>query len=378
MKYFIIAGEASGDLHASRLIHALKQVDSNATFVGFGGDFMKKNGCEILQHYKNMAFMGIVNVLLNIKKIKANITLCKTEIIKQCPDAIILIDYPGFNLRIAEWTKKSLPHIPIHYYIAPKLWAWKSYRIKTIKKYIDKMYTIFPFETDYFKTKGYNVTYVGNPCVDAIREFKKNITPLDEFKSKYHLDDRPIIALLPGSRKQEIKGCLKTMAAMADRFPSYQFVISGAPSIPQEYYYSISNTNLPIISSDTYNLLEHSHAAVVNSGTATLETALIGTPQVVVYHVFGGFLANILQKILLHIPYVSLVNLIGEGEVAKELIARHFTVDNLRRELHLISNSNVVRNKILSEYIKIQSRLGNNNTAELCAIHLWNNLNNKE
>ncbi len=374
MTYFIIAGEASGDLHAARLIKAIKQITPEATFIGMGGDLMEAEGCTLIQHYKNMAFMGIVNVVMNLGKINENINLCRRKIIEIKPDAIILTDYPGFNLRIARWVKKSLPHIPIHYYIAPKLWAWKSWRIKTIKRYVDHMYTIFPFETEYFKNKGYDVTYVGNPCADAINDWKDSALPLDQFKAKHKLDHRPIIALLAGSRKQEIKGCLKIMSKMQSIYPDYQFVISGAPGIDSSYYHTVCDTQLPIITADTYNLIYNSHAAVVNSGTATLETALIGTPQVVVYHVFGGILASFVRKLLLHIPHVSLVNLIAEKEAVCELIAHQFTEKNLQRELEQIVNNPTTRNRIIGEYIIIKSKLGEYNTSQQCATEITNNL----
>ncbi len=375
MKYFIIAGEASGDLHASRLMRELKNNDNHAQFMFMGGDLMADSGGTMVQHYKNMAFMGVINVLLNIKKINKNFDICKNAITSFNPDVIILVDYPGFNLRIAKWIKESNLKYPIHYYIAPKLWAWKSYRIKSIRKYVDKMYTIFPFETEYFKNLGYEVNFVGNPCVDAIRDAQNSKPSKNEFISKYKLDNRPIIALLAGSRKQEIKGCIKKMSNVAKHYPNYQFIIAGAPNIKHEFYNSLTEEDFKIISNNTYNLLAFSHAAIVNSGTATLETALIGTPQVVVYHVFGGIIASWLKKFLLHIKFVSLVNLIGEKEVVRELIAHEFTCENLHRELDLIVNNDIVRSHIENEYKIIQSKLGNNNTAEVCAKLIIETLN---
>ena len=293
MKYFIIAGEASGDLHGSRLIAELKRRDPKAQFRFFGGNLMAQAvGAEPIVHYRNMAFMGFVNVLLNIGKIFHLQRLAEREVIAFFPDKVILIDYPGFNLRFAKFVKTYLPSVEVDYYIAPKLWAWKEYRLKAIKRYVDRMFTIFPFETEWFGLRGYEVEYVGNPSVDSVAAFMAK--PFDEaqFRATNGLDERPVVALLAGSRRQEIRSCLPIMVQLVERYPDYQFVIAAAPGIEQEFYHSIIkqcinsqlstfNFQLSTLYS-TYSLLRIAQAAVVNSGTATLETALFRVPQVVV------------------------------------------------------------------------------------------------
>ena len=360
MKYFLIAGEASGDLHASALMRELKQVDNQAEFCFLGGDLMAAEGGKLVRHINQMAFMGIVNVLLNIRKITENINICKQAIRDFMPDVVILIDYPGFNLRIAKFIKKEL-QMPVYYYIAPKLWAWKSYRIKEIKRYIDKVFTIFPFETQYFRNLGYEVNYVGNPTVDSVENF------LQSADNKEITREKPVVALLAGSRKQEIKGCLKIMSAMANFFPDFKFVLAAAPSIDENFYRKFLPQNIEIVFGQTYNLVKNSYAAVVNSGTATLETALLNTPQVVVYHVIGGIIVPILRKILIHIPFVSLVNLIAGKEVVKELITPNFTEEKLKIELAKILYDNDLRTEIFNDYQKIRETLGAKGTAKRAA-----------
>ena len=384
MKYFLIAGEASGDLHASALMRELKLVDNQAEFCFLGGDLMAAEGGRLVRHINQMAFMGFVNVLLNLKKISENMNVCKQAIIDFQPDVVILVDYPGFNLRIAKFIKKELK-TPVYYYIAPKLWAWKSYRIKEIKRYVDKVLTIFPFETQYFRNLGYEVDYVGNPSVDSVDEFleqsaknkdggghfdqreksavETRFLPLVEMTKK----EKTIVALLAGSRKQEIKGCLKKISAMADFFPDFKFVLAAAPAISESFYRKILPPNIEIVFGQTYNLVKNSYAAVVNSGTATLETALLNTPQVVVYHVIGGIIVPLLRKMLIHVPFVSLVNLIAQKEVVKELITPHFTEKELKIELAKILYDNDVRNEILNDYQQIREALGEKGTAERTA-----------
>jgi len=393
MKYFLIAGEASGDLHASALMRELKLVDNQAEFCFLGGDLMTAEGGKLVRHINQMAFMGFVNVLLNLKKISENMNVCKQAIRDFQPDVVILVDYPGFNLRIAKFIKKEL-QIPVYYYIAPKLWAWKSYRIKEIKRYVDKVFTIFPFETQYFRTLGYEVDYVGNPTVDSVEDFFASTTLNDQEQGtknkeqRGHFDQRekspanktrflpsvemtkeekPIVALLAGSRKQEIKGCIKTMSAMADFFPDFKFVLAAAPAISEDFYRKILPKNIEIVFGQTYGLVKNSYAAVVNSGTATLETALLNTPQVVVYHVIGGIIVPLLRKILIHVPFVSLVNLIAQKEVVKELITPHFTEKKLKIELAKILYDNDLRNEILTDYQQIRETLGEKGTAKRAA-----------
>jgi lipid-A-disaccharide synthase len=304
--------------------------------------------------------MGVVNVLLNLRKIAENFNICKKAIHDFSPDVVILIDYPSFNLKIAEYVKKNL-QIPVYYYIAPKLWAWKSYRIKSIKRYIDKVFTIFPFETQYFRSLGYEVNYVGNPTVDTIENFLQS-SDNQPFES-----EKPVVALLAGSRKQEIKGCLKIMSLMANYFPDFQFVAAAAPNIDEAFYRKFLPKNIPLIKRNTYQVIKNSFAAVVNSGTATLETALLNTPQVVVYHVIGGKFVPILRKILIHIPFVSLVNLITEKEIVKELITPNFTEKKLKQELAKILYDNNLRNEIFNNYQKIRQILGEKGAAKRTA-----------
>lgn len=377
MKYFLIAGEASGDLHASNLMEQIKHLDQEAEFQFLGGDLMEKFGTKALIHYRKMAFMGFINVLKNIGTIKKNLALTKQAIAEFNPDVVILIDYPSFNLRIAEFVKKNLPNIIVDYYISPKLWAWKSYRIKSIKKYIDTMYTIFPFETEYYQQFNYQVEYVGNPTVDSVAAFEtQNPLPTD-FLERNALKNRPIIALLAGSRKQEISACLPKMASMVSKFPNYQFVIAGAPGIEPNFYKDVCDESLPLIFNQTYELVRHSKAAIVNSGTATLETALLRTPEVVVYHVFGGRFANWLQKVLIKTKYISLVNIIANQELVKELVAADFTTHNLHMELDKLLHDTEHLKTIHQGYENIIKRLGEPGTAVKAAQKIRNQFHKK-
>ena len=371
MKYFIIAGEASGDLHGSNLMRELKQVDTQATFMFLGGDLMQAQGGTLVKHYRDMAFMGFIMVLLNARKVLQNIKICKQRIIEFQPDVLILIDYPGFNLRIAKFVKEQQVDIPVFYYISPKIWAWKEHRIKSIKKYIDKMFTILPFETDFYAKHNYPVHYVGNPSVDSIAFRLNKEEDFASFTKRNNLNEKPIIALLAGSRRQEIKGCLPTMANMASLFPEYQFVVGGAPSVEPQFYSKIlGSNNVQVVYGQTYDLLQQAHAAIVNSGTATLETALFKVPQVVVYHWKLGFLMNILQQLVLKVKYISLVNLIYEGPLVKELIAGYFTPQNLQKELILILNP-TYRKKLQNGYNEISQKLGKPGAAKKSAATMW-------
>lgn len=371
MKYFIIAGEASGDLHASNLMRELKKQDPDAGFCFLGGDLMLAQGGKMVKNYREMAFMGFLAVALNIRKVFRNIADCKNAILSFQPDVVILIDYPGFNLRIARFVKEHLT-TPVYYYISPKIWAWKEYRIKDIKQYVDKMFTIFPFETAFYARHNYRVEYVGNPTVDSIATRPNQEQTFDTFCAKNNLTEKPIIALLAGSRKQEIAACLPRMVDAAGHFSHYQHVVAGAPGIdPQFYAEVLKNRKITIVYGQTYELLQHAGAAIVNSGTATLETALIGTPQVVVYHQVLGRLAYWLKDIFIKVKYISLVNLIAEKEVVKELIAHLFTEKNMVKELELILYNKTYREKMISEYSQIKQELGEPGAAKRAAVAIY-------
>lgn len=363
MKYFLIAGEASGDLHASNLMRDLRRTDPNAEFCFLGGDLMLAQGGKLVKHYRQMAFMGFVAVLRNLKTVLQNLTDCKNAIADFKPDVVILIDYPSFNLRIARYVKENFD-IPVFYYISPKIWVWKEYRIKDIKKYVDRMFCIFPFETEFYQKHNYTVDYVGNPTVDSVAELCNRNERFDEFCTKNNLPQKPIIALLPGSRKQEISACLHRMVLAARKFSNYQLVISGAPGIDAEFYnQSPELADIPVLFNQTYQLVLHSRAAVVNSGTATLETALIGTPQVVVYHVIGGKLAIMAKNIFIKTKFISLVNIIAGKELVKELIAHLFTAQNVENELRqLLENKEYVKSLKMG-YASISNSLGESGTS---------------
>ena len=360
MKYFIIAGEASGDLHGSRLIAELKHRDSDAQFCFLGGDKMSEAAnCTPVVHYRDMAFMGFVNVLLNINKIYHLRKVAQRELLRFQPDKVILIDYPGFNLRFAKFVEQNMPSVEVIYYIAPKLWAWKEYRIESIKRYVDRMFTIFPFETEWFGSRGYKVEYVGNPSVDSVSAFMQEEFDETRFRADNNLDSRPIIALLAGSRRQEIRSCLPIMAQLAPLYPDYQFVIAAAPSIEPEFYKSLmGGLSINTLYGSTYSVLRVAHAAVVNSGTATLETALFRVPQVVVYKVFAGRLAMLLKPLLIKTPWVSLVNIIAQREVVTELLAHNFTLKTTASELDSIFNNPHCRQSIIQSYDQIIQTLG--------------------
>lgn len=374
MKYFIIAGEASGDLHASAFMRELKKVDSCAEFCFLGGDLMQSQGGTLVKHYRDMAFMGFVAVLKNARTVLKNLSDCKQAILDFKPDVLILVDYPGFNLRMARFAKEAL-NIPVYYYISPKIWAWKEYRIKEIKRYVDKMFTIFPFETAFYARHNYPVEYVGNPTIDSICLRPNQQQTFEEFISRNKLSKKPVIAILAGSRKQEILACLPRMLEAALRFPDYQVVIAGAPGIEPGFYKSIlKGSDVQIVLGQTYELLQQARAAVVNSGTATLETALIGTPQVVVYHVIFGRLAYVVKDLLIKVKYISLVNIVAEKEVVKELIAHLFTVENVAAELERLLNNESYRAAMLQDYANIKNALGEPGAAERSAKLMYESL----
>jgi lipid-A-disaccharide synthase len=353
MKYYIISGEASGDLHGSNLMKALFEKDKNAEIRFWGGDLMQQAGGTLVKHYRELAFMGFAEVLLNISTIFKNIKFCKQDILNYKPDVLILIDYPGFNMRIAEFAKKQ--GLKVHYYISPQIWAWKENRIKKIKRDVDQMSVILPFEKDFYEKKhNFPVHFVGHPLIDAIL----NRTQVDEatFKTAHHLSNKPIIALLPGSRKQEIKKMLSIMLKMADKFQTYQFVIAGAPSQDFEFYEQFMNQeNVKFISNKTYDLLSLSYAAIVTSGTATLETALFKVPEIVCYKT--SWLSYQIGKRLVDLKFISLVNLIMDKEVVKELIQNEFNEKNLEQELHKILDD-YNRAVLFLEYYDLEKKLG--------------------
>ena len=358
MKYYLIVGEASGDLHASNLMKALKKKDSEADFRFFGGDLMQAVGGVCVKHYKELAYMGFIPVLLHLRTIFKNMKLCQRDIVEWNPDVLILVDYPGFNLQIAEHIKKHT-RIPICYYISPKLWAWKEYRIKNIKRDIDELFSILPFEVDFFAKYSYPVHYVGNPCVDSVSEFlRTNKETQPDFIRVNGLDDKPIIALLAGSRKQEIKDNLRRMTVVSKAFPRYQFVVAGAPGIDVAYYRRFLTPDVRIVFNQTYQLLKYSEAALVTSGTATLETALFRVPQVVCYYISCGRIVSFLRRLILKVKYISLVNLVAGKTVVSELVADGMTVNNMEKELEQILAGKPGRKKMLAEYDRLAEILG--------------------
>jgi len=353
MKYYLIAGEASGDLHGSNLMKELIIQDPDATFRFWGGDLMKNVGGEMVKHYQDLAFMGFIEVLFNLRTIFKNISLCKKDILDFDPDVIIFLDYPGFNLRIAKWAKKK--NFKTHYYISPQIWAWKEGRIKRIKRDVDAMYVILPFEKDFYEKKHhFPVHFVGHPLIDAINN-KKQVDPND-FRKENGLDQRPIIAILPGSRKQEINKMLKVMVSVVKNYPDYQFVIAGAPGQEPEIYHPfITKENVKLLHNLTYDLLSLSNAALVTSGTATLETALFKVPQVVCYK--GNRISYEIAKRVINLKFISLVNLILDREVVTELIQNKFNRTGLNKELDRILDD-YHRAVLFLDYYDLEKKLG--------------------
>lgn len=355
MRYYIISGEASGDLHGSNLIRNLKLLDPVAEFRCWGGDLMKKQGVTLVKHYENLAFMGFLLVLLNIRTLLKNIKFCRKDIISYNPDVLILIDYPGFNLRIARHAKKA--GLKVFYYISPAIWAWHRSRIKTIKRYVDRMFVILPFEKDFYKQYDYEVDFAGHPLLDAIEDRKNKNESFKDFTARNKLPDKPVIALLPGSRKQEIKNILPVMLQIIEYFPGHRFVLGAAPSIDENYYSRYTEGyNISIIYDQTYELLQQALAAIVTSGTATLETALFGVPEVVCYRSRG--ISFYIAKMLVNVKYLSLVNLIMDKEVVKEYIQEELTIENVKIELDRILFDTDHRNKIINNYKSLKEKLG--------------------
>ena len=369
MKYYIIAGEASGDLHASNLMKEIKNKDTQAEFRFWGGDLMQAQGGTLVKHYRDLAFMGFAEVLMNLRTILGNISIAKKDIETYRPDAVILVDYPGFNLRIAEFVKKL--GIKVYYYISPQIWAWKSNRVHKIKKVVDKMFVILPFEEEFYQRYDYKVDFVGNPLLDSLN----HLPSIDEakFRAEHSLDERPIIAVLPGSRTQEIKVKLPLMLSVEKDFPEYQFVVAGAPSQPIENYRKITGENLKIVENKTYDLLRISHAALVTSGTAMLETVLLKIPEVVCYK--GNPISyEIGKRIIKNIRFISLVNLIMDREVVKELIQYELTYETIKHELNLILNSSK-REQMLKDYDELYHKLGGIGASERTANLIVQDLN---
>ncbi len=360
MKYYLIVGEASGDLHASHLMAALRQKDPQAEFRFFGGDLMAAVGGTLVKHYRELAYMGFIPVLLHLRTIFANMAFCKKDITTWKPDALILVDYPGFNLQIARFIH-ARTHIPVYYYISPKIWAWKEYRIKNIKRDVDQLFSILPFEVDFFEKKHrYPIHYVGNPTLDEVSSFLASYTDTRQtFLQKNALPDKPVIAILAGSRKQEIKDNLPDMLQAVSAFPDYQPVVAGAPGIAPDYYQHYTQGHqVPIVFGQTYPLLQHATAALVTSGTATLETALFRVPQAVCYYTPMGKMAAFLKRHLLKVKYISLVNLIAGREVVRELVADTMTVDQIHTELNRLLTDASYREDMQKGYDEVYVRLG--------------------
>lgn len=369
MKYYLIVGEASGDLHASHLMKALLKEDPEAEFRFFGGDMMSAVGGTRVRHYRELAYMGIIAVLLHLRTILRNMAFCKRDIVEWQPDAVILVDYPGFNLKIAKFVHNHT-RIPVYYYISPKIWAWKEYRIKEIKRNVDELFSILPFEVPFFEQKHhYPIHYVGNPTAEEVRQFSTAYNVSDEeFRRAHGLDERPIIALLAGSRKQEIAGNLPQMIAAAQRFADYQLVLAAAPGIDAGFYDAFTaGSGVRIVRGETYALLSHAHTALVTSGTATLETALFRVPQVVCYNTALPKLVGFLRRLVLKVKYVSLVNLIADREVVPELVANTFSVDNIVRHLKRLLPDGAPRREMLAGYEEVWQKIGADSPSERTA-----------
>ena len=373
MKYYIIAGEASGDLHGANLIVSLKKKDPRAKIRAWGGNLMKKQGATLVKHYRDLAFMGFVEVLLHLRTIFRNLRFCKRDIMRFKPDAIILIDYPGFNMKIAKFAHKH--GIKVYYYISPQVWAWKKRRVHTIKEVVDKMLVILPFEKDFYDEYRVDAHFVGHPLLDELSKVryinKNNFVRQNKLNSK-----KEIIALLPGSRKQEVGRMLEVMLKVVGKFPEYQFVVGCAPSLPEEYYKSlIGNANVQLVFNKTYQLLQVASAALVTSGTATLETALFYVPEVVCYK--GNKISYLIAKNLIKVKYISLVNLIMDKPVVKELIQNDLTPENVEAELKLLLTNHKVQRQLLDDYEDLRYKLGNAGASNNAATVIFDDLNKK-
>ena len=365
MRYYVLAGEASGDLHASNLIKEISLIDNQAQFRGFGGDLMEKAGMTVLKHYRDMAFMGLMPVVMNIRTIKNNFRFCEQDMLEFEPDVLVLVDYPGFNLRMAKFAKAH--GIRTFYYISPKIWAWKEKRVHKVKAFVDEMFTILPFETEFYQKYDYPVNYVGNPLLDAILE-KKTEPDYPHFFAENNLSEKPVLAILPGSRKGEISVLLPTMLKAAAQFPQYQCIIAGAPNMGIEFYQPFMKENqVPIIWGKTYEILIHSRAAIVSSGTATLETAILNVPQVVVYQMTPNWLFKYL-KFFLTTKWVSLVNIILGREAVVELIQSDFNLKNVVDEMRKILQNPEYEKRMLADYKDMMIKLGEPGASKRAAV----------
>ena len=372
MKYFIIAGEPSGDLHGSKLMQGIASKDCDAHFRFCGGDRMVEIGGKdgLVKHYKEMSFFGIAQVLRNLKTIFSQIDECKAAIEAFAPDVIILIDYPSFNMRIAKWAKSK--GIKVYYYIAPKVWAWKEWRVKGIRKYVDRLYTIFPFETEYFRSKGIEPTFCGNPLVDDIAQMRSQLAPREEFVKENNLDSRPIVALLAGSRTSEIRENLPNMVAIAAQLPEYQFVVTAVPWIDRTLYNKYGSENIKYLCGKTQQTLAHAEAAIVTSGTATLETALMGIPEMVLYHI--PKLYEVLRPYVLKIPYISLVNINMNREVVRELVCAKLNIEDATAELRSILKGGAKREQMIADFNALRALIGNEGASQRFATDIVKSL----
>ncbi|MBQ3738767.1 MAG: lipid-A-disaccharide synthase [Bacteroidales bacterium] len=370
MRYYIIAGEASGDLHASNLVAEIKKKDPKAEFRGWGGDLMKRQGVDLVKHYHSTAYMGFVEVAVNIRKVMGNISLCKQDLLEYQPDAVVLVDYPGFNLRIAQFAHDK--GMKVFYYVSPQVWAWKRRRVKKIKRSVDQMIVILPFEEAFYRRYGVNVNYVGHPLLDELA--KLDTSNRSVFLRRNNLGEkREVIALLPGSRSQEVKRMLGIMLKVVPHFPNYQFVVAGVSSLDKKMYKSIiGNADVTLVENQTYELLQNSSAAVVASGTATLETALLAVPEVVCYKANG--LSYRIAKSLVKVNYISLVNLVMEKEVVKELIQNELTEENIVKELERLLHDGKRQRRLLEDYDELRDRLGNVGASERAAELICNGI----
>jgi lipid-A-disaccharide synthase len=373
MKYYLIVGEASGDLHASHLMQSLKKQDVHAEFRFFGGDMMMAVGGTRVKHYKDLAYMGFIPVLLHLPTILQNMKMCQQDILQWQPDVVILVDYPGFNLKIAKFVKANTK-IPVYYYISPKIWAWKEYRIKNIKRDVDEMFSILPFEVDFYEKKHhYSIHYVGNPTAQEVREYMENSGSARDA-------ERPVIALLAGSRKQEIKDNLPAMIAATRHLTAdYDIVLAGAPSIEPAYYQQfLQDSAVRLVINETYKLLSQATAALVTSGTATLETAMFRVPQVVCYETPIPQVIAFLKKHFIKVKYISLVNLIADREVVPELVADTFSVENIRQHLESILPGGPERQTMLDGYEEVHRRLGDSHAPDVAAQQIYKLLSNNQ
>lgn len=369
MRYYIISGEASGDLHGANLIKAIAKKDKDAHFRAWGGNLMESAGATLVKHYKDLAFMGFWEVIKNLKTILNNIKFCKQDILQFKPNVVILIDYPGFNLKIAKFLKKQ--NIKCYYYISPQVWAWHASRTKLLKAYVDKMFVILPFEKDYFKTWNYEVEFVGHPLLDSISQRIPNAN----FRAENKLSDKPLIAIIPGSRKQEINKMLPTMLQLAKDYKSFEFIIAGVNTLGESFYKKFNiPQNVKIIYNQIYAILEHAHTAVVTSGTATLETALFEVPEVICYK--GNIISYLIAKQLVDLKYICLVNLILDKPVVDELIQGDYNYKNLKSSFEKIIHTGERRQEILNEYKILKDMLGNKGASEKTATLMLNDLKN--